>query len=216
LPSDGPVPILYRDQHLVVVNKPSHKLVVPAPGRSGRTVVDEVTAQLGQRVYAVHRLDEDVTGVLVLAAQPTARKPLEELFRGHLAERVYLALLSRAPSPPAGRIQSRLREGPSGRVLSIEGGAGQEAVTEYRTLKRVGRYTLVECRLLTGRRNQIRVHMADLGCPIVGDRKYGFRSRGRGSVKRLLLHAYTVRLPHPVTGEEVFARAEPDEKELAP
>ena len=171
---------------------------------------------MSDRVFAVHRLDEDVTGVLVLAARESAREPLEQMFRSHRAERLYLALLSRAPSPPAGRIESKLREDPSGLVRSVEGGPGQKAITEYRTLKRVDHYTLVECRLLTGRRNQIRVHMADLGCPIVGDRKYGFRSRGGTQFKRLLLHAHTVRFPHPITGAEVFVRAEPAEKELVP
>lgn len=200
----------------MVVHKPPRQLVVPAPGRTGPTVVDDVTAQLGHRVFAVHRLDEDVTGVLVLANDESARKPLEQVFRGHRAERLYLALLSRAPSPPAGRIESKLREDSSGLVRSVEGGAGQKAITEYRILKRVGHHTLVECRLLTGRRNQIRVHMADIGSPIVGDRKYGFRSRGGTPIKRLLLHAYTVRFTHPITGVEVLVRAEPEEKELAP
>ncbi|MHC4078159.1 MAG: RluA family pseudouridine synthase [Planctomycetota bacterium] len=216
MPRQQPIPILYRDDHLLVVHKPSRQLVVPAPGRSGRTVVDEVTAQLGHRVFAVHRLDEDVTGVLVLANCEAAREPLEQVFRGHQAERLYLALLSRAPSPPAGRIESRLREESSGLVRSVAGGPGTDAITEYRTLKRVDHHTLVECRLLTGRRNQIRVHMADLGCPIVGDRKYGFRSRGRASFKRPLLHAYTVKFRHPITGAEVFVQAEPAEKELMP
>ncbi len=211
-----PIPILYQDEHLVVVHKPPRRLVVPAPGRSGPTVVDDLTGQLGSRVFAVHRLDEDVTGVLVLASSEAAREPLQQVFRGHRAERSYLALLSRAPSPPAGRIESRLREEPSGLVHSVESGPGQTAITEYRTLKRIDPHTLVECRLLTGRRNQIRVHMADLGCPIVGDRKYGFRSRGGARWKRLLLHAYTVRFPHPVTGAEVFAQAQPAEKELLP
>lgn len=219
MPPRRPVPILYQDEHLVVVHKPPRQLVVPAPGRASRTVVDEVAAQLGSRVFAVHRLDEDVTGVLVLAASQVAREPLEQVFRSHVAERTYLALLSGAPSPPAGRIESRLREEPSGLVRSVAGGRGQQAITEYRTLRRVGRHALVECRLLTGRRNQIRVHMADLGCPIVGDRKYGFRAKDKGlasPVRRLLLHAYTIRFPHPITGEEVFVRAEPGEKALEP
>jgi 23S rRNA pseudouridine1911/1915/1917 synthase len=214
VPQREPIPILYQDEHLVVVHKPPRRLVVPAPGRSGPTVVDDLTAQLGSRVFAVHRLDEDVTGVLVLGCSEAVREPLEQVFRDHRAERLYLALLSRAPSPPAGRIESRLREDPSGLVHSVDSGPGQTATTEYRTLKRIDPYTLVECRLLTGRRNQIRVHMADLGCPIVGDRKYGFRSRGGPGFKRLLLHAHSVRFPHPVSGTEVFAQAEPAEKEL--
>ncbi|MHC4895774.1 MAG: pseudouridine synthase, partial [Planctomycetota bacterium] len=85
MPRRPPIPILYQDDHLLVVHKPPRQLVVPAPGRSGRTVVDEVTAQLGHRVFAVHRLDEDVTGVLVLANCEAAREPLEQVFRGHQA-----------------------------------------------------------------------------------------------------------------------------------
>ncbi len=198
------------------MNKPPRRLVVSAPGRSGRTVVDELRSRAGLPVHAVHRLDEDVTGVLVLAVGDEARGPLEQVFREHRAERVYLALLSRAPSPPAGRVESRLREEPSGLVRSVVTGPGQTAVTEYRMLRRVGRHALVECRLKTGRRNQIRVHMADLGCPIVGDRKYGFRTRGAGSWKRPLLHAWSVRFRHPATGEEVFVQVDPPEKELQP
>ena len=189
-------------------------LVVPAPGRSGETVVDALGRDLGTRVYAVHRLDEDVTGVLVLAASEAAREPLEAVFRQHVAKRTYLALLSRAPQPPAGRIESRLRETSGGVMRSVTSGGGDLAITEYRTLRRAGRHTLVECRLQTGRRNQIRVHMADLGCPIVGDRKYGFRVRGQVNYKRPLLHAERVEFVHPWTGEPIDVQVDAPEVEL--
>ena len=101
-----PIGILYQDEHLMVVDKPAHMLVVEAPGRRDRTVVHEVGSQIGARVHAVHRLDEDTTGVLVLARSEESKARLEEVFRQHRAERVYLTLVSRAPSPAAGKRHS--------------------------------------------------------------------------------------------------------------
>jgi 23S rRNA pseudouridine1911/1915/1917 synthase len=198
----------------MVVAKPSGLLVVPAPGRSGDTIADVLRKQTGHRIYPVHRLDEGVTGVLVVALTQAAKLALEGLFRQHTIQRVYLALLSRAPNPAAGRIESQLREAKNGIVRSVVKGPGEHAVTEFTTLRRVARYTLVECRLETGRRNQIRVHMSDLNCPIVGDRKYGFRVRGGASVSRPLLHAESLRFVHPITGVDVNVTADAPEKEL--
>ena len=208
------IPILFEDDHLLVVAKPPGLLVVPAPGRSGETIADRLRKQIGQRVYPVHRLDEGVTGVLVVALTQAAKSALEELFREHAIRRVYLALLSCAPTPAAGRIESQLRESKSGVVRSVSKGPGEQAVTQFTTLRRVSRYTLVECQLETGRRNQIRVHMSDLGCPIVGDRKYGFRVRGGRSFSRPLLHAESVTFDHPITGELVSVRVDAPEEEL--
>ncbi len=207
-----PVGILYQDEHMLVVDKPPHMLVVHAPGRRDETVVEKVGRQIRGRVYAVHRLDEDTTGVLALARTEEARARLEKVFRLHRAERLYLALVSRAPSPPAGKIRSRILE-QGGLMRSVPKG-GEVAVTHYRMLGRVGRFSLVECRLEPGRRNQIRVHMADIGCPVVGDRKYGYRSRQGGGFTRAMLHAWRLALPHPDTGERLEVVAEPADPEL--
>jgi RluA family pseudouridine synthase len=210
------LPILYEDEHLLIVDKPPRLLVVQAPGRSGPTVLDVLQARLGAPVHAVHRLDEDTTGVLVLARTKPAAVALEAMFKNHEIERIYLAVVTRQPTPPAGCIESLLREDASGVVKSVVKGPGQRAVTHYRTLKRVGKYLLVECRPETGRRNQIRVHLAELGCPIVGDRKYGYRQRGRSDPKGLLLHAHRMRMFHPFTGVEVIVRADVPEGFPAP
>lgn len=208
------IPVLYEDEHIVIVDKPAGMLVVNAPGRRRPTVVDVVGRQLGQRVFAVHRLDEDTTGVLVLARNADSRRALDGMFRAHAIERVYLALVSRAPSPLAGTIESRLIEA-DGLMRSVIG-RGQHAVTHYETRERRQHAALVECRLETGRRNQIRVHMAEIGCPIVGDRKYGWR-RGRGvDADRPLLHAWRVRLRHPITGSRLAVEAPPAETLLQP
>ena len=209
------LPVLYRDEYLVVVDKPSGFLVVPAPGRVGSTVVDLVSTQLGVRAIAVHRLDEETTGALVLVIDPAARAGMEALFREHAVERSYLALVAAVPSPPSGRIESRLREDADGIVRVVSTG-GERAVTHYETLDRRGRCSLILCRLETGRRNQIRAHMAALGCPVAGDRKYGFRARTDESFRRLMLHSWRLNFRHPVTGIAVRVAAEPKEPELRP
>jgi 23S rRNA pseudouridine1911/1915/1917 synthase len=188
------IPILFADDALLVVDKPAGVLVVPAPTHRGPTVVDLVSDQLGERVHAVHRLDEDTTGVLVLARHEKSKAWLEDVFKEHRATRTYLALVEHTPSPPAGRIESLLREMPSGIVQSVTKPPGELAVTHYRTLGRRGKQTLVECQPQTGRRNQIRVHMRDLGCPLCGDRKYGWRARGV-NFGRMMLHAERIVVP---------------------
>ena len=208
------IPILHQDEHLLVVDKPSGLLVVEAPGRRGKTLIDLVTEQTGARVYAVHRLDEGTTGAIVIARTEAARDAMEPLFRAHAVVRDYLALLSGRPSPAAGRIESQLKE-QDGMMRVVERG-GVTAITDYETIARKGRFTLVRCRLATGRRNQIRVHMQALGCPIVGDRKYGFRARDKESFARPLLHSWRVAFDHPLTGVRVAAEAKPPEEELRP
>lgn len=205
--------VLHRDEHLVVVDKPAGVLVVSAPGRREPTLVDLVSAQLGERVQAVHRLDEQTTGAIVLARTDAGRTGMEELFRRHDVTREYLALASSTPSPPAGRVESNLLEDAGG-VVRVVARGGQRAVTHYRTLDRRGRCALVECRLETGRRNQIRAHLAALGAPLAGDRKYGYRARTGERFARVMLHSWRLRFLHPVTGVEVAVTVEAAEPEL--
>ncbi len=208
-----PLSVLYQDDHLVVIDKPAGVLVVQAPGKPSSTVVDILAAQLGRRVQAVHRLDEETTGALSLALDDAGRVGMEILFREHAIERDYLALASAAPSPAAGKIEANLQEGPDGIVRVVQRG-GVHAVTHYETLLRRDRCTLVRCRLETGRRNQIRVHLAALGCPLAGDRKYGFRARPGEHFARVMLHSWQMRFQHPVTGVVVFVEAMPPESIL--
>ena len=209
-----PIRILHSDEHLVVVDKPANLLVVPAPGRdSTANLVDRLAEQLQRRVLAVHRLDEDTTGAIVLALDQPGREGMEALFRRHAVERAYLALVAGHPSPAAGTIRSQLRmEGEMARVVSR---GGLAAITHYEVLARRGRCTLLKCRLETGRRNQIRVHMQAIGCPLAGDRKYGFRSRGEDFV-RPMLHSWQLAFRHPVLGQAIRVEVMPSEPELIP
>jgi len=209
------VQILHHDEHLLVVDKPAGVLVVPAPGRSGPTLLDLVSRQIQAPVLAVHRLDEDTTGALVLALGEAAKAAMETLFRAHAVVREYLALASVAPSPPAGRIESQLREDNSG-VVRVVARGGERAVTHYTTLARRGHCTLVQCRLETGRRNQIRAHLAALGCPLAGDRKYGFRARSGERYPRVMLHSWRLQFRHPLLGNSIELAILPAEAELRP
>jgi 23S rRNA pseudouridine1911/1915/1917 synthase len=223
-----PVPpeirILHADPAVVVVDKPAGVLVVSAPNQRGPTMVDLVSAALGARVHAVHRLDRDTTGVLVMAKTSDSAQWLEDVFKQHAAERTYLALVDHVPSPRAGRIESRLREGADGVVRSVPGRGGELAITDYRVLGRVehlqrargrdGGATLIECKPRTGRRNQIRVHLQDLGCPICGDRKYGWRMRGEPSYGRVMLHAERIVLPRPYGQPDLEVAVDAPEPEL--
>lgn len=207
--------IVHRDDHLVIVDKPAGVLVVPAPGRGAPTVADLVGEQLQRRVHAVHRLDEDTTGALVLALDDDSRAGLERAFREHAVTREYLALVAAAPSPAAGRIDASLVEGDDG-IVRIASRGGQRAITHYETLGRRGHCTLVRCRLETGRRNQIRVHLAALGCPLAGDRKYGFRARAGERFARPMLHSWRMRFVHPILGAPIDVTVAPAEEVLRP
>lgn len=208
------IAVLYGDEHLVVIDKPAGLLTVPAPGRAPANVVDLLRKQLGRQLFAVHRLDEDTSGALMLAASEPARTALDGMFRSHTIERLYLALLTRTPSPPAGRIEARLRE-VDGTMRVVQRG-GEVAITHYEVLGRRGRACLVQCRLETGRRNQIRVHMAELGCPLAGDRKYGYRQRPGDEFRRVMLHSWRLAFEHPITGAHVGVEAVAPEAELRP
>ncbi|MGE3173377.1 MAG: RluA family pseudouridine synthase [Planctomycetota bacterium] len=209
-----PIPILHTDEHLLVVDKPAGVLVTAAPGRNERSLIDHLGDQLGHRVYAVHRLDEGTTGVLVVAVTEAGRLAMDPLFRAHAVRREYLALVVGRPQPDAGRIESQLRE--VGDVVRVVERGGQRAVTDYRTLDRRGRLSLLACQLETGRRNQIRVHMQALDCPIAGDRKYGYRAREGERFRRPMLHSWRVEFVHPLLGIRVSAEALPPEPELRP
>ncbi len=215
MPAPAPVTILLSDESIVVIDKVAGLLAVPAPGRSGPCAVDLVGRAVGDRVYPVHRLDEETSGALLFARNLEVKSRLEAAFKAHAVERSYLALASRVPSPVAGRIESKLQE-QGGRMVTVQKG-GVRAVTHYRTLERRGRHALVLCRLETGRRNQIRAHLAELGCVLVGDRKYGYRRGGAADRwTRTMLHAWRLEFDHPVTGVRLQVEAPGDEPLLRP
>ncbi len=196
----GPGRLLYADEHLVAVDKPSG---VPAQATltSDRGTLPELAGDLvGASLTLVHRLDRETSGVTVLGRSAAATYALAEAFRAGVPEKTYLALCQRPPSPPQGRVEVAIGRDPRRKGLRMVAPGGDAAATRYRTLV-IGHAALVEARPETGRTHQVRVHLAHLGAPLLGDPKYGgARMVGSIPVLRVMLHAARLELPHPVTG----------------
>jgi RluA family pseudouridine synthase len=196
--------ILHEDRDIIVVNKAAGLLTIGTGRDGGRTAhaalddyVRKGNPKSRERIFIVHRLDRDTSGVLVFARSEESKRTLQDNW--HKAEKTYLAFVEGHPDPAAGTISSLLVESSSLRVHSTtDAGVGKLSHTEYRVIKTVGSRALVEVKLLTGRKNQIRVHLADKGWPIVGDAKYGRRIRDN---KRLALHSHTLTFDHPYSGQ---------------
>ncbi len=220
LPEAIPLDVLYADDALLVVNKPAGMVVHPAAGVSGGTLVNALlhhypeiahmdSAEPG-RQGIVHRLDKDTSGVIVVARADDAMQDLFTQFQNRTVDKTYLALLEREPKTPTGRIDVPIGRDPKQRKRMAVVRDGKPAVTEYRVLDSNfhGGQALVELKLLTGRTHQIRVHMAYIGAPVVGDQVYGYRKqRTKVKMKRNFLHAAAIAIDHPVTGERLNVAA---------
>jgi RluA family pseudouridine synthase len=208
---DRRVAILHEDADLIVIDKASGLLTVASPTETAETVVAIVDDYLGagrggNRVHVVHRLDRDSSGVLVFAKNADMRGRLQALFEAHDIDRVYIAVVHGRLPAPSGTFRSRLVEDRDLRVRStLDGREGKQAITRYRTLASGPRYTMLEVTLETGRRNQIRVHLAEAGHPVLGDTMYG---AGREDpLGRLALHACRLGFVHPRTGRKLVFEA---------
>lgn len=198
--------ILYEDRDIIVVNKFAGLLTMGTGRDGGRTAhaaldnyVKKGNPKSYERVFIVHRLDRDTSGALVFARTEEAKRSLQDNWEN--AEKTYLAFVEGHPTPKEDTITSYLAENEVRRVYSTKNRKeGKLSHTKYKVLKEVGERALLEITLLTGRKNQIRVHLADKGWPIVGDSKYGKKIRDN---KRLALHSHTLAFEHPYKGERV-------------
>jgi 23S rRNA pseudouridine1911/1915/1917 synthase len=211
LPEDIPLDIVYEDDHLLVVNKPRGMVVHPAVGNFTGTLVNAVMFHCGDQLSSingvvrpgiVHRIDKDTSGLLVIAKTDTAHRGLAEQFAVHSIKRAYRAVVYNNIKSDEGCIDAPIGRNPKDRlkmaVVSQE--TGRRAVTAYRVLERSGKFTYIECKLETGRTHQIRVHMAYIGHPLLGDPLYGSR-KGMNGVEGQILHAKELGFVHPVTNE---------------
>ena len=213
------IPILFEDKDLLVVEKPSGLLTMGTEREKEATLYfmlneyeKSKTRDKSGRIYIVHRLDRDASGLIVFAKNDASKRGLQ----GHwnLATKKYYAITEGTPEEKEGTIENFLREDDFKRVYAVSRNhpEAQHAVTHYRVLRENGGYALLEVTLETGRKNQIRVHLAGLGCPIMGDEKYGARS---DPFRRLALHAFFLSFPHPSTGElKTFKSALPSKLAL--
>ncbi|HYE00706.1 MAG TPA: RluA family pseudouridine synthase [Alphaproteobacteria bacterium] len=215
--------IVYEDAALLVVDKPAGLVVHPAAGNPDGTLVNGLLAHCGAslsgiggvaRPGIVHRLDKDTSGLMVVAKSDAAHHGLAAQFADRTLSRTYQAVVWGLPNPTAGEVDAPIGRDPRDRQrMAVVARGGKHAVTRYRTLQRAGgRACLVECRLLTGRTHQIRVHLGHIGHPLVGDPLYG-RRRIPGGIKddpaatavaafpRQALHAVALTFRHPLTGE---------------
>ena len=200
---EPPLDILYADDHLVAVDKPSGLLSVATEREKTLTAMRLMREWLlgmardSQReLHAAHRLDREASGVLLFARSLEMKRQLAASWRKF--EKIYLAVVDGAPPGREGSVDAPLWEDKGLFVRVADGRAGEKALTHYRVLRTVKGRSLLEVRLGTGRKHQIRVHLAHLGCPIVGDLRYGV-----SKAPRLALHAHRLRIFHPVDGREV-------------
>lgn len=205
---DIPLNIIYEDSDVIVVNKPQDMVVHPAPGNYSGTLVNGLLYHCTDlsgingviRPGIVHRIDKDTSGVLVIAKNDRAHNSLAAQLKDHSMERAYYALVEGVIKDDEGTIRTNIGRHPVERIKMAVVRDGREAVTHYRVIERFKSNTLVECRLETGRTHQIRVHMAYIHHPLVGDPVYGY-SKQRFKLKGQALHAKVLGFIHPSTGE---------------
>ena len=212
-PEDIPLEVLFEDADLLVVNKPRGMVVHPAAGNWHGTLVNALLAHCRDlsgingvlRPGIVHRLDKDTTGLIIVAKSDLAHQRLAEGWHEGAVNRWYLALLHGAMAEPGGTIDAPLgRSRQDRKKMAVLPGVGRRAVTHYQVLERLGQFTLVRCKLETGRTHQIRVHMKYLGHPLVGDKLYGPRNTPDVG---MLLHSARLQFIHPISQEQIELEA---------
>lgn len=203
-----PLNIIYEDGDIIVVNKPQDMVVHPAPGNYTGTLVNALLYHCKDlsgingviRPGIVHRIDKDTSGILVVAKNDNSHNFLAAQLKDHSMKRTYYAIVEGIIKEDEGTVETQIGRHPVERVKMAIVKDGKEAITNYSVIERFKNNTLVECRLETGRTHQIRVHMAHLHHPLVGDEVYGFKKQ-RFKLKGQALHAKNLGLIHPTTRE---------------
>lgn len=198
--------IIYEDDDIIVVDKPSGLLSMASNKEKKKTTYNLVRDYLMQtnknnKVFIVHRLDKDTSGVLILAKNLKAKSMFQNAWSTNVLTKEYIAVVEGHPKANKGTIKTYLKENDEGYVYSVKSGKeGKIAITSFEKIKENKRYTMLKVLIKTGRKNQIRVHLKELGYPIVGDKKYG---SGLDPVKRLCLHARKLELINPINNEKM-------------
>jgi 23S rRNA pseudouridine1911/1915/1917 synthase len=204
------VPIVHEDAHVIVIDKPSGLLTVATESEKTDTAFvrlsESLAARNAGRPFVVHRLDRDTSGLLLFARTAEVRDELQASWDD--VTKTYLAVVEGTPHPAAGEVENYLTEGRDLRVRASRhaGADAKRAVSRYRVRETRGGHSLVEVELVTGRKHQIRVHMAGLGCPVAGDKMYGAATN---PANRLCLHAWRLAFTHPVTEGRVELESSP-------
>lgn len=203
-----PLDIIYEDSDVIVINKPQDMVVHPAPGNYTGTLVNGLLHHCKDlsgingviRPGIVHRIDKDTSGVLVVAKNDKSHNSLAMQLKDHSMKRTYYAIVEGIVKEEEGTVRTNIGRHPVERVKMAVVKEGKEAITNYKVLERFKSNTLVECRLETGRTHQIRVHMAHLHHPLIGDQVYGYKKQ-KFKLQGQALHAKNLGFIHPTTGE---------------
>lgn len=196
--------IVFEDEFIIAIDKGYGLLSMATKNEKSETAYRIVSDYVKSNdpeahIFIVHRLDRDTSGIMIFAKRQRIQEILQRNWNESVMERKYMAVVEGEISPAEGEVKSYLKENAAMLMYSTNDAAnGQLAITQYRTVASNGRFSLVEVQLQTGRKNQIRVHMHDLGHPIIGDRKYGSKCNPIG---RVALHAASLRFKHPITGQ---------------
>jgi len=177
------IPVIYEDDWLLVVDKPSGLLTIPTPKRESRTL----TSILG--LHPCHRLDRETSGLIIYAKGKSTQKKMMEEFRNRKVNKVYIAFVQGIPYKEQGEIKGPIE--------------GESAITKYKIIEKKNNFAIVEVMPLTGRTNQIRIHFKRIGHPILGETKFAFRRDFKVKAKRLCLHAAALDFIHPLTGKRI-------------
>ena len=219
-PEDIDLDIVYQDDDLAVVFKPSGMVVHPAAGNEHGTLVNALLGRLDNlsgvggeiRPGIVHRIDKDTSGLLLVAKNDMAHVSLSEQIKAHAVHRAYKAIVIGGFKQDSGEVDAPIGRHPTDRKKMAIVPNGRSAHTNWRVLEPLHGATLIEARLTTGRTHQIRVHMASIGHPVLGDPVYGPKRSPWPVAGGQLLHAYRIGFVHPRTGEEMLFEAEPEKR----
>lgn len=211
VPEDIPLDIIYEDQDIIIVNKPKNMVVHPAPGHYSGTLVNGLMYHFGDNLSTingeirpgiVHRIDKDTTGLLVVCKNDNAHKFLSEQLKSHSISRKYFAIVYHNIAEEEGVVDKPIGRHPDDRKkMAVNYRNGRNAITHYKVLERFNnQFTLIECQLETGRTHQIRVHMASINHPVLGDNLYGPKNQPF-KLEGQTLHAGVLGFIHPTTGK---------------
>lgn len=211
-----PLEILYEDNDIIVVNKPKGMVVHPANGNPDGTLVNAIMAickdslsGIGGEIRPgiVHRLDKDTSGVIIIAKNDKAHINLSEQIKNHEVEKTYIALVRGIVKENEATINMPIGRSTKDRKKMAVAKTGKNAVTHFKVLERHGNYTLLEVKIETGRTHQIRVHLSEIGYPIIGDTVYSNGKNEWGIIGQCL-HAKSIKFKHPITGKQMYIEAE--------